>query len=138
MGETEGRRTHRNSDSPERAAYRLVAFPDRPDEYPPSAGELLTLGKSHHRGYEYVRAVQQREVLTKRVAAALAVVEFLVAPTIPIVALPRSAPTAKISGTDCDFTWAMVRYTCLFNHTGDPVLSPRTGLSRLDMVPTCR
>lgn len=107
----------------EAAAYHLTAFPGRLDEYPLPARELLTLGKSHYHGYEYVQAVRQREVLRKQVAAALTGVDFVIAPTIPIVSPRRSAPTVKISGTDRDFTWAMVRYTCLFNHTGNPVLS---------------
>jgi Asp-tRNA(Asn)/Glu-tRNA(Gln) amidotransferase A subunit family amidase len=106
----------------ESAAYHFSAFPDRLDEYQPLARSLFAIAREQ-RGHEYVLACQRRQDIRERVDHAFAEVDFLLLPTLPVTPPRRDAETVEIDGITRDFTWALVRYTALFNHTGHPVVS---------------
>lgn len=106
----------------ESAAYHFEAFPGRLPDYPAVARELLELARSQ-RGYEYVRAMRRRAEITRRVQGLFEEVSFLLVPTLAILAPRRDAETVTVGGVERDFTLGLIRYTCLFNHTGNPVLS---------------
>lgn len=106
----------------EAAAYHFQAFPDRLKEYPPVAKQLLMLAKKH-RGHHYVLAMRQRADATRRVDALFKEVDFLVLPTLAVLPPRRDAETVRVGGVYRDFTLALIRYTCLFDHTGHPVVS---------------
>ena len=44
-------------------------------------------------------------------------------PTLPVPAPRRDTETLTLDGREHEFTLAMVRYTCLFDHTGHPVVA---------------
>lgn len=106
----------------EAAAYHFQTFPDHLEEYPPVPRQLLDLAEEH-RGYQYVQASRRRSEMTRRVQALFDAVDFLILPTLPVVAPLRGAETVSVGGVDRDFTLALIRYTCLFDHTGQPVVS---------------
>jgi Asp-tRNA(Asn)/Glu-tRNA(Gln) amidotransferase A subunit family amidase len=108
--------------SAESAAYYNSAFPDRRDQYPPLARRFLDLHKSHT-GADYVAAMRRRREITKAVEELFKEVDWLVLPTLPVLTPERSAETITIAGRTIEFTLALVRYTCLFNHTGHPVVA---------------
>ena len=106
----------------EAAAYYHSAFPNQRHRYPETAKMLIDLA-DENTGYQYVQAMQDRETITKRVEAVFDNVDIVLAPTLPILPPDRNAENVKVGGSVLEFTAAMVRYTCLFNHTGNPVVA---------------
>ena len=106
----------------EAAAYYHSAFPNQRHRYPETAKMLIDLA-DENTGYQYVQAMQDRETITKRVEAVFDIVDIVLAPTLPILPPDRNAENVKVGGSVLEFTAAMVRYTCLFNHTGNPVVA---------------
>jgi len=106
----------------ESEAYHRAAFPGERDRYPPVARHLLDLHKAHT-GADYVSAMRRRNEITKQVEALFEEVDWVVLPTLPVPPPDRSADGIVIAGRTVEFTLALVRYTCLFNHTGHPVVA---------------
>src|SRR3546814_5635506 len=48
---------------------------------------------------------------------------LLIVPTLPVLTPLRSDTTVTIAGNVSDYTMALIRYTSLFNHTGNPVVA---------------
>ncbi len=108
--------------SAESAAYHAATFPDRRDQYPPLVRHFLDLHKSYT-GADYVAAMRQRREITQRVEALFAEVDWLILPTLAVLTPPRDIATITIAGKQIEFTLALIRYTCLFDHTGHPVVA---------------
>ncbi len=106
----------------ESAAYHEATFADKWDLYPPTVRSFLDHAKQNT-GTEYVTAMRTREAFTGRVDALFDDVDFLLLPTLPVTTPARDTETITLSGKDHGFTLAMVRYTCLFDHTGHPVVA---------------
>ena len=106
----------------ESAAYHRSAFADRRDDYPPLVRRFLGYAEEHT-GADYVTAMRRREELTRRVEALFDEVDILMVPTLPVLAPQRDAETLTLAGREHEFTLALVRYTCLFDHTGHPVVA---------------
>jgi Asp-tRNA(Asn)/Glu-tRNA(Gln) amidotransferase A subunit family amidase len=106
----------------ESAAYHGAEFPDKLDQYPPLVRQLFDMaGKSG--AVDYVLAMRTRDAITRRMDALFEDVDFIVAPTVPVLPPPADAETVTLANKTYDFTFAMVRYTCLFDHTGHPVVA---------------
>jgi Asp-tRNA(Asn)/Glu-tRNA(Gln) amidotransferase A subunit family amidase len=114
--------THRIIFCAESAAYHFAAFPERIEEYPETPQRIFAAARTHT-GYDYVRAMRRRAEVSREVQALFHEVDFLVAPTLPVLAPPREAARLMVGGKDTDFTLAMIRYTHLFDHTGNPVVA---------------
>ena len=71
----------------------------------------------------YVAAMQARKALQAKVAHAFDEADILLLPTLAIAPPLRLAPDVTIAGVAHDFVLALVRYTCLFDHTGHPALA---------------
>ena len=106
----------------ESAAYHRSAFPDRRDDYPPLVRRFLGYA-DEHTGADYVAAMRRREELTRKVETLFDEIDILMAPTLPVPAPPRDTETLTLAGREHEFTLGMVRYTCLFDHTGHPVVA---------------
>ncbi len=106
----------------ESAAYHAATFADKWDLYPPPVRRFLDHAKQNT-GAEYVAAMRTREAFTRRVEALFDQVDFLLLPTLPVTTPARDTETITLDGQDHGFTLAMVRYTCLFDHTGHPVVA---------------
>lgn len=72
---------------------------------------------------QYANAAHRREVFRAQVKALFSEVDFLLAPTLPALTPLRSETAVMIGDVLHEYTPALVRYTSLFNHTGNPVVS---------------
>lgn len=106
----------------ESAAYYNETFPNRRGDFPETAKMLINLAESQT-GYEYVQAMRHRTLLTKKVESSFKKVNVILTPTLPILPPLRDTEQVLIAGIPTEFTLAMIRYTCLFNHTGHPVVA---------------
>ena len=106
----------------EAAAYHFDIFPGKLEEYPPVARETLKMAAQQF-GYSYVRAQRKRQEVRKRVTQLFREVDFIIVPTLPILAPLRSQETVTVGGVERSVLLAMIRYTCLFDQTGHPALS---------------
>ena len=104
----------------EAAAYHLDAFPDHVADYPDGPRRVFDYA-SRQTGMDYVRALRQQAGIADQVRRIFRTVDLIFVPTVPVLTPRRDAPIIRIGDTrHYDFTRAMVRYTCLFDHTGNP------------------
>jgi len=111
----------------ESAAYYHTNFPNHRNRYPETAKVLIDLAEEHT-GYQYVQAMRERVSITRRVGSVFDTVDVVIAPTLPILPPARTAEEVTVGGRSMEFTVAMVRYTCLFDHTGNPVVATPSAL----------
>ena len=71
----------------------------------------------------YLAACDLRRAMTAQVDALLQDCDLILSPTTPIMKVPRDASGLMVAGRQMDFTYALVRLTSLFNHTGHPALA---------------
>ncbi len=105
----------------ESTAYHMDVFGEHREQYSKIAHDMFDLAE-RSRGFEYVRATRERAALTSRLLGLHREIEFLLLPTLPVLTPNKSADTIRIGSRDVEFTMALIRYTCLFNHTGQPVV----------------
>jgi Asp-tRNA(Asn)/Glu-tRNA(Gln) amidotransferase A subunit family amidase len=67
--------------------------------------------------------MRQRREITQRVEALFAEADWLILPTLAVLTPPRDVETITVAGKQIEFTLALIRYTCLFDHTGHPVVA---------------
>lgn len=72
---------------------------------------------------DYVNASEKRVRFTGQVNRLLEDVDVILTPTLSVSRPQRDAEELIVSGKPCDFTMALVRQTCLFDHTGHPALA---------------
>ena len=113
----------------ESAAYYLAAFADRRDEFTETQRMLIDLADTHT-GYQHAQAMRLRAEVTRRVDALFDDVSLVLSPTLPVLTPRRDAPSITVAGRELDFTLALVRYTCLFDHTGQPVVAMPASIVR--------
>jgi aspartyl-tRNA(Asn)/glutamyl-tRNA(Gln) amidotransferase subunit A len=106
----------------EAAAYHFEAFPGRLDDYPAAVRAALDLA-DHTPSWHYVQAERQRSRARAVVDAALSQVDMLVAPTLPVLPPRVGDEVVATAAGDIPVLLAMIRYTCLFNQTGHPVVT---------------
>lgn len=106
----------------ESAAYHFSTFPDRLDAYPQTPTRVFAAARQQT-GYDYVLAMRRRAEMTRQVQALFDDIDILLAPTLPVPTPRHDAATLPVGGREMDFTMATVRYTCLFDHTGHPVVA---------------
>lgn len=99
-------------------AEGLIDHPDMPDlpRANLAAGRVIPATR-------YVAAMQARNRLRAVVEAAMQAADILLLPTLAVTPPARLAPEVTIAGAAHDFVLALVRYTCLFDHTGHPALA---------------
>ena len=113
----------------ESAAYHLANHGEHLAAYPDIAREWFDAALAKPVG-DYVEACRLRSTFTRQVDDLLTEVDCLLTPTIPVAAPKRNAAVLEIAGKPHDFTMGMVRYTCLFDHSGHPALSmPGTAIA---------
>lgn len=106
----------------EGAAHHCSNFGDNIPSYPAIAQEWFEMAK-HMPVADYVHACERRVRFTRLVDHLLEQVDVIVTPTLSVLHPHKDAPALVVSGQSFDFTLAMVRQTCLFNHTGHPALA---------------
>lgn len=103
------------------ALYEAEGLADHPD-LPDLPRANITAGRAIP-ATRYVAAMQARKALQAKVEAALSEADILLLPTLAVTPPQRLAPEVMIAGAAHDFVLALVRYTCLFDHTGHPALA---------------
>lgn len=106
----------------ESAAYHRAEFPDKLDHYTPLIRQIFGMAERSS-GVDYVQAIRTRDAITQRVDVLFDKVDFVLAPSIPVLPPAVDAQTVTLANKSHDYTLAMVRYTCLFDHTGHPAVA---------------
>lgn len=102
------------------AWYRAHVAPgtDLPAAAMASLAHAETIGQG-----AYLAACDLRRAMTEQVEAVLPGNGLILSPTTVVGQAARDAPDLMVAGRRLDFTYALVRLTCLFNHTGHPALA---------------
>jgi aspartyl-tRNA(Asn)/glutamyl-tRNA(Gln) amidotransferase subunit A len=100
-----------------------------PERYTAPVRQRLEIGRSVS-SEDFLRALEEREVLRADVDAALAGGDALVLPTMPIPAPRLGADMVRVGATEQPTRAMMLRETQLFNMTGHPAISLPCGLTR--------
>lgn len=106
----------------EAAAYHCAHHPTDIDAYPALARGWFEAAREMSVG-AYVDACVTRAAMTRAVDSVLQNVDAILTPTLCVARPQKAAEHLAITGVQQDFTMAMVRLTCLFNHTGHPAIS---------------
>lgn len=114
--------THLSIFCADSADFHFSTFPDDIAGYPASARDLLELASTLP-GYRYRRALRQREQMRALLKAVFSEVDIVLVPTLPVLPPARDAETITVGGRQLDFTLALIHYTFVFDHTGNPVVS---------------
>lgn len=107
----------------EAAAYHLSGHPDRVADYGEGVRAALEWG-AEVGARDYIDAQRVRTSVRRRVDDVLAGVDCVALPTMPV--LPPAVEQEEVvlgTGRREDAVSAMLRYTCMFNHTGHPAVS---------------
>ncbi len=107
---------------PESSAYHAAILEREPDAYTPPVRVRLEMGR-YVLAEDYARAQRGRDVLRREVDAALADVDALALPTLPIPAPKIGQATVTLGGADIPVRAVMLRLTQPFNITGHPAIS---------------
>lgn len=114
---------------PEAAAYHAGDFPARADDYSSQLRKALTIGSTLS-AVDYVQAQRVRGVLQQAWRTMFADLDAVVAPTVPMPAVPRSQRfVAWPGGRSESVNSAYVRLCLAGNVTGYPAVSLPCGLS---------
>ncbi len=105
------------SSLPEAAAYHRAHYGDNIDCYPAIARQWFGIAREMSVG-TYVDACARRVAMTRDIDRLLEEVDAIVTPTLCVAPPPRHAETITVAGKEDDFTMGLVRFTCLFDHTG--------------------
>jgi Asp-tRNA(Asn)/Glu-tRNA(Gln) amidotransferase A subunit family amidase len=78
----------------------------------------------------YLAACSDRQQMREAVDAILEDGALIVSPTTPMATALKNAQHLTVGGKERDFTYGLVRLTCLFDHTGHPAAAlPQDGFS---------
>jgi len=114
--------------SAESYAYHEPWLRTRAAEYGPDVRERLLVG-AFVSGSEYLKGQRVRRLIRDEVDRALGDLDVLVAPTLPIAAVPVGAREVDIDGKPQPVRPSLVRYTRPFNVSGHPVASVPCGFT---------
>ncbi len=114
--------------SAESYAYHEPWLKSRSDEYGPDVRERLLVG-AFVSGSDYLRGQRVRKLIRDEMDQALAGLDVLIAPTLPIAAVPVGARQVEIDGRPHPVRPSLVRYTRPFNVSGHPAASVPCGFT---------
>jgi Asp-tRNA(Asn)/Glu-tRNA(Gln) amidotransferase A subunit family amidase len=106
----------------EGAAHHYANFKEHIGSYPAIAQSWFAAALQAPVG-DYVNASEKRVRFTNQVNRLLEDVDVILTPTLSVSRPRCDAEELTVSGKSCDFTMALVRQTCLFDHTGHPALA---------------
>ncbi|MBV2186786.1 MAG: amidase [Rhizobium sp.] len=106
----------------EAAALHCSEHAEKIENYPDVARDWFAIARKMEVG-AYVDACQRRHAMRRHVDSLLNHVDVIITPTIAVCRPPRATEMLTVAGQAFDYTMALVRLTCLFNHTGHPVIS---------------
>jgi aspartyl-tRNA(Asn)/glutamyl-tRNA(Gln) amidotransferase subunit A len=106
----------------EAAEYHAATLSERPGDYHPSVRVRLEAAR-YILAEDYLRAHRGRRVLIADVDRAVADVDALLLPTLPVPAQPVGATTVRIGDWEDTVRNALLRLTQTFNVTGHPAIT---------------
>jgi Asp-tRNA(Asn)/Glu-tRNA(Gln) amidotransferase A subunit family amidase len=106
----------------ESAAWHLAHHPENRARYPKIAQDWFDLALKMPVA-DYVEACRARELARRQVEAVLQQVDVILTPTLSVWRPVRDAAELRLSGQPMDYVLALVRQTCLYDHTGHPALA---------------
>lgn len=121
----------------ESAAWHLARFPQHRARYPHIAQDWFNFALTMP-VEAYVAVCQARVTAQAQVDAVLAEVDLILTPTLSVYLPPKAPETLPIGGKATDYVLAMVRQTCLFNHTGHPSLAMPMPIAATPVPPASR
>ncbi|MGC0365908.1 aspartyl-tRNA(Asn)/glutamyl-tRNA(Gln) amidotransferase subunit A [Rhodococcus sp. 27YEA15] len=101
---------------------------DRPEDLGADIRFLFYLGELFS-SVDYLQAQQARRQIKKEFAVALADVDVIVAPTLPVMAPDIGSAVADLNGSPVDLVQNFIRFTGPSNLTGLPALTVPAGLN---------
>lgn len=101
---------------------------DRPQDFGADIRFLFYLGELFS-SVDYLQAQQARRQIKNEFAAAMADVDVIMAPTLPVMAPDIGSAVADLNGSPVDLVQAFIRYTGPSNLTGLPALTVPAGLN---------
>lgn len=110
----------------EASAYHASTLESRPEAYTPNVRIRLEMGR-YVLAEDYVRAMRGRDVLHGEVEDLLTGRDALLLPSLPIPAPKLGVPLVRIGAGEEPVRNVMLRLTQLFNITGHPALTLRSG-----------
>jgi len=119
--------------SAESYAYHEPWLKSRIAEYGPDVRERLLVG-AFVSGADYLRGQRVRHLIRDEVDQVLGGLDVLIAPTLPIAAVPVGTREVEIDGRPYPVRPTLVRYTRPFNASGHPAASVPCGFT-LDGLP---
>ncbi len=105
----------------EAAEYHRPYLRARASDYHPVVRSLLETGEFIPAA-DYVRAQRIRQRMIQDLRSAMAAVDALVLPALPVPAYPIGQRTMTVDGQEEDVLAIITRYTSLFNVTGHPAI----------------
>ncbi|MDR7482446.1 MAG: amidase [Armatimonadota bacterium] len=105
----------------EAAEYHRPYLRTRASDYHPVVRSLLETGE-FILAADYVRAQRVRQRMALDVRSAMAGVDAVVLPALPVPAYPIGQRTMRVGGEEEDVLSIITRYTALFNLTGHPAI----------------
>jgi len=114
--------------SAESYAYHEPWLKSRIAEYGPDVRERLLVG-AFVSGADYLRGQRVRQLIRDEVDQVLAGLDVLIAPTLPIAAVPVGTREVEIDGRPHPVRPTLVRYTRPFNASGHPAASVPCGFT---------
>lgn len=110
------------------AAYHAATLDRQPDDYTANVRIRLEMGR-YVLAEDFARAMRGREQLRRDVDLALAGVDALLLPSLPIPAPRLGAATVRIGAVEEPVRNLMLRLTQAFNVTGHPAISLPCGVT---------
>ena len=106
----------------EASSYHLAHYGKYHDAYPSDARQGFDMALKFS-VEDYVKVCTQRVNFTRQVKAVFEQVDVLFSPTLAVHEPLKYAEHLQIANQAYDYTLALVRHTCLFDHTGHPALA---------------
>jgi len=106
----------------EAAAWHCGHHAEMVDTYPGIARAWFEIARDM-KVDAYVEAFTRRVAMTRVVDRLMNDVDAIITPTICVARPPKFAETLTIAGQTHDYIMALVRLTCLFDHTGHPAIA---------------
>ena len=107
---------------PEASAYHAKTLERQPEQYTPNVRMRLEMGR-YVLAEDHVRALHGRRLIKQEVDAALAGVDGLFLPSMPIAAPKIGAATMRLGGLEEPIRNLMLRCTQAFNVSGHPAIT---------------
>ncbi|MER9228781.1 amidase family protein [Mesorhizobium sp. M0664] len=120
----------------EGAAYHYANFKDHIGSYPTIAQSWFAAALRGAPVGDYVNASEKRVRFASQVNRLLEEVDVILTPTLSVSRPRRDAKELIVSDKSYDFRMALVRQTCLFDHTGHPALAMPINVDAASLSPS--